>query len=149
MIFFVTFMDDSSMQSNCILHMANTKKKYPISHVKTMQHKITRESPLLLLWENGCTIYAFGVIGKTIHPQKSGVKGGISGEWQLLRASPAVLGMWSCTVKFDEESPTHASLAQENGFGSASSHRLAWLLKATAALCTCRKECIKKCINMI
>jgi hypothetical protein len=146
MIFFWTFMDDSSMQSNCILHTANTTKKYPISHVKIMQHKITRESPLLSQWENGCTIYAFGVIGKTIHPQKSGVKGGISGEWQLLRASPPVLGTWSCTVKFDEESPTHASLAQENGFGSASLHRLPWLVnQATAALCTC----IKECINMI
>jgi hypothetical protein len=29
-----------------------------------------------------------------------------------------VLGMWSCTVKLDEENPMYASLAQENGFGS-------------------------------
>jgi hypothetical protein len=36
-----------------------------------------------------------------------------------LRASLAVLGMSSCTVKFDEENPKYASLAQENGFGSA------------------------------
>jgi hypothetical protein len=37
----------------------------------------------------------------------------------LLRASPAVLSMWSCTGKIDEENPTYAGLTQENGFGSA------------------------------
>jgi hypothetical protein len=36
-----------------------------------------------------------------------------------IRASPTVLGMWSCIVKLDEENPSYASLAQENGFGSA------------------------------
>jgi hypothetical protein len=35
------------------------------------------------------------------------------------RASPVVLSMWFCTVKLDEENPMFASLAQENGFGSA------------------------------
>jgi hypothetical protein len=33
-----------------------------------------------------------------------------------LRASP---GMWSYTVKSDEEKSKHVGLAQENGFGSA------------------------------
>jgi hypothetical protein len=37
----------------------------------------------------------------------------------LLRASPMVLPMWSCTVKLDEENLTYAGLAQENGFGPA------------------------------
>jgi hypothetical protein len=35
-----------------------------------------------------------------------------------LRASPAVRGMRSCTVKLDEENPKYAGLAQENGFNS-------------------------------
>jgi hypothetical protein len=38
----------------------------------------------------------------------------------IVRASPMVLDMWSHTVKLDEENPTYAGLAQENGlFGSA------------------------------
>jgi len=59
------------------------------------------------------------------------------------RASPVVLAMWSCTVKFDEEKPKNACLAQENGFGSAKLHSFPWLVKGEAALCTCRKECNK------
>jgi len=42
-----------------------------------------------------------------------------SSTWILglgLRASPAVLGMWSCIVKLDEENRTFAGLAQEIGF---------------------------------
>jgi len=50
-------------------------------------------------------------------------------------------GVWSCTVKLDEEYPTCAALAHKNCFGSA------WLrtlpVKCAAALCTCRKECNK------
>jgi hypothetical protein len=38
---------------------------------------------------------------------------------QVVRASPMVLSMWSCTIKLDEENPKYARLAQENGFGSA------------------------------
>jgi hypothetical protein len=36
-----------------------------------------------------------------------------------LIASPAVLSMWSCTVKMDEENPTYAGLTQENSFALA------------------------------
>ncbi len=36
----------------------------------------------------------------------------------VLRASPTVLCMWSCTVKLDEENRTYAGLAQEIGFVS-------------------------------
>jgi hypothetical protein len=37
-----------------------------------------------------------------------------------IRAPPTVLGMWSSKVqKMDEENPTYAGLAQDNGFGSA------------------------------
>jgi hypothetical protein len=36
---------------------------------------------------------------------------------KVLRASPVVLSMWSCTVKLDEEKWKYAGLAQENGFG--------------------------------
>jgi len=62
---------------------------------------------------------------------------------ESLRTSPAVLSMWSCTVKMDEENLTTAGLTQENGFGSAELGRLLWLVKGSAALCTCRKECNK------
>jgi hypothetical protein len=60
------------------------------------------------------------------------------GCWEV-RAS----GMWSCTVKFNEENPTYAAagLAQENGFGSPWLCRLLWLVNGTATPCTCRKEC--------
>jgi hypothetical protein len=34
-----------------------------------------------------------------------------------VRASPTVPSMWSCRVKLDEENPTYAGLAHENGFG--------------------------------
>jgi hypothetical protein len=37
----------------------------------------------------------------------------------IIRASPVVLSMGSCTVKLDEEKYKHAGLAEENGFGSA------------------------------
>jgi len=43
----------------------------------------------------------------------------------------------------DEENLTTAGLTQENGFGSAELGRLLWLVKGSAALCTCRKECNK------
>jgi hypothetical protein len=37
----------------------------------------------------------------------------------LLTPSLAVLGMWSCTVKIDEENWTYAGLTEEKRFGSA------------------------------
>jgi hypothetical protein len=43
----------------------------------------------------------------------------------------------------DEEHPTNAGLAQENGFGSAYLRRWPWLVKGSAVLCTCKKECNK------
>jgi hypothetical protein len=64
-------------------------------------------------------------------------------EFTLLRASPAVLSMWSCTVKMDEENPTCTGLTQENGFGSAYLYKLPWLVRGAVAMCTCRKECNK------
>jgi len=60
-----------------------------------------------------------------------------------LRASPAVLSMWSCSVKMDEETPTNACSTHKNGLGSANSCRLPWLVKGSAPLCTCKKECNK------
>jgi hypothetical protein len=51
-----------------------------------------------------------------------------------LRASPAVLSTSSCTVKLDEEKSKYASLALENGSGSAELHSLLWLVKAQQAL---------------
>jgi hypothetical protein len=54
-----------------------------------------------------------------------------------------VLRTWSCTVKLDEQNPTYAGLAQENGFGSALLQRWPWVVKGASALCTCRKECKK------
>jgi hypothetical protein len=36
----------------------------------------------------------------------------------------------------DEENPTYASMAQENGFGSAELQTLPRLVKGAAALCT-------------
>ncbi len=57
----------------------------------------------------------------------------------LLRASPMVLPMWSCTATLDEETLTFAGLAQENGFGPSKLRMLPWLVKGEAALCTCRK----------
>jgi hypothetical protein len=46
-----------------------------------------------------------------------------------VRASPAVLSMWSYTVKIDEENPTYAGLTENNGFGSAELLKLPWLVK--------------------
>jgi hypothetical protein len=43
----------------------------------------------------------------------------------------------------DDENPTYASLTQENGFAFALLRRLPWLVKGSAALCTCHKECNK------
>jgi hypothetical protein len=43
----------------------------------------------------------------------------------------------------DEEKSKHAGLAQENGFGSTYLHSLQSLIKGTATVCTCRKECNK------
>jgi hypothetical protein len=40
------------------------------------------------------------------------------GGFIFVRASPAMLSMWSSIVKLDEEKWKHAGLAQENGFGS-------------------------------
>ncbi len=71
---------------------------------------------------------------------------GVGGETLLetpLRASPAVISMWSCTVKMDEENPTCTGLTQEIGFGSAQFRPLPCLVRGAAALCTCRKECNK------
>ncbi len=49
-----------------------------------------------------------------------------------------------CTVKLVQENPMYAGLAQENGFGgSAQLCTLQWLVKGTAAVHTCRKECNK------
>ncbi len=61
----------------------------------------------------------------------------------VIKASQTVLGMWSSTVKLDEENSIYAGLAQENGFGSTYLYTSPWLVKGTAALCTCRKECNK------
>jgi hypothetical protein len=43
----------------------------------------------------------------------------IEGYLATLRASPAVLHKWSCTVKLDELKSKCAGLAQENHFGWA------------------------------
>ncbi len=43
----------------------------------------------------------------------------------------------------DEENLMYAGLAQENGFGFAEQRTSQWLVKGTAAVCTCRKECRK------
>jgi hypothetical protein len=37
----------------------------------------------------------------------------------LTTASPAVLSMWSCTIKLGEEKSKYVGLAQENGFVTA------------------------------
>jgi len=46
------------------------------------------------------------------------LKSSINPSRSPLRASPTVIGVWSCTVKLDEENLTYAGLAQENGIGS-------------------------------
>jgi len=38
----------------------------------------------------------------------------------------------------DEENPTLASSAQENGFGSAELRKLPCLVQGAAAMCTCK-----------
>jgi hypothetical protein len=59
-----------------------------------------------------------------------------------IRASPALLSIWSCTVQLDEEKSKYAGLAQENIFGSASFHHQFGVAgeSHTAMLSTCRKE---------
>jgi hypothetical protein len=39
-----------------------------------------------------------------------------------LRASPAMLSMWPCTLKLDEEKSKHAHFALQNGFAPAFLH---------------------------
>jgi len=55
------------------------------------------------------------------------------GLFQLLRASRAVLSMWCCKVKWDEEKSKYAGLAQENGFAQHT-------CTVCSGLWTCRKE---------
>jgi len=50
-------------------------------------------------------------------------------------------------VILHKESPTHAGLAQDNGFGSPSLHWLPWLVKAKAAQPCAHAE--KSVTNMI
>jgi hypothetical protein len=57
-----------------------------------------------------------------------------------LRASPAVLSMWPCTLEFDEEKSKHAGLAHENGFGQAYLHGLLRLVNGAATVCPCHKR---------
>jgi hypothetical protein len=61
----------------------------------------------------------------------------------LLRATPQVLSMRPCTVKWDEEKSKHAGLAQENGFAHAQVLTLLRLVKGEANLLE------KSVINMI
>ncbi len=56
---------------------------------------------------------------------------------QGVRAFPAVLSMWSSSVKLDEEKSKCASLAQENCFGAAQLQSLPWLVKGAAMLRIC------------
>ncbi len=58
----------------------------------------------------------------------------------MSRASPTVLGMWSCTVKLDEEYPTYAVWPRKMVLAE---RMLAWLVKGASALCPWRKECNK------
>jgi hypothetical protein len=60
------------------------------------------------------------------------------------RASPAVLSMWSCRVKSDEEKSKNMRVWLKKMVLSQHNCRvLQWLVKAAATLCTCRKECNK------
>jgi hypothetical protein len=58
-------------------------------------------------------------------------------------ASPVVLSMWSCTIKFHEEKSKYGGLGHKNGIGSAELHSLRRLVKGPAMLCTSRKEYTK------
>ncbi len=58
----------------------------------------------------------------------------------LIRASPTVLGMWSCTVKLAEQYPTYAVWLRKL---VSAEHMLAWLVDGASALCPSRKECNK------
>jgi hypothetical protein len=40
----------------------------------------------------------------------------------------------------DKENPTYAGLIHESGFVSAKLITLPWLVKGSAAMCTCKKE---------
>jgi hypothetical protein len=51
-----------------------------------------------------------------------------------LRASPAVLRMWPCTLKLAEEKAKPVILAQENGFSPAYLHSLLRIVKGTVHL---------------
>jgi hypothetical protein len=58
---------------------------------------------------------------------------------RLLGESPALLlRMSSRTLKLDEEKSKHAGLAEHTYL-----QRLRWLVKGTATVCTCTKECNK------
>ncbi len=49
-----------------------------------------------------------------------------------ITTAPAVLSMWSCKLKLDDEKSKHAYLAQQNGFGPAFQHNLLRVVTCTA-----------------
>jgi hypothetical protein len=55
---------------------------------------------------------------------------------------PAVLSIWSCTVKLAEEDSKYVGLTWENDFGSAKVYSLQWLVKVVATLCITWVQCV-------
>jgi len=61
----------------------------------------------------------------------------------VLRASPMVLSMWSCTSVIGGTKSYVCRFHSGKWFWLSIIAYVAWLLKGAAALCTCRKECNK------
>jgi hypothetical protein len=107
------------------------------NHDPTIGYLPTTTSPNVTL------LFSEPNIDPTIHvPAISLAKKTINEEYRFstaneIRASPAVLGMWSCTIKLDEGNPTYGSLAQHN------CALLPWLVNGIAGLFICRKKCNK------
>jgi hypothetical protein len=78
------------------------------------------------------------------------LRGSLYANWiyvhKTLRATPPMLSMWPCKLKFYYEKSKHAGLGKQNGFGAAFLHSLLRLVKGTAKL---NNTCQRSVTNMI
>jgi len=68
---------------------------------------------------------------------------------EMFEAPPAMLSMWFCTLKLDEENSKYAGLAQENSFGSPQSHSLRWLVKSRSNAVHLQKKSVINTIWLV
>jgi hypothetical protein len=100
-------------RNNHLKSNLNNDSKFPKSHPNLLHNKHVELMSTHQLFQDYNHTW--------IHKMKLGDKQAtqIQGTSVPFRASPAVLTMWSSTVKLDGQNPTNAGLTKEIGFGSA------------------------------